>query len=95
MVVCLSLVDIYKSTFVYTVYFSKTRYQSNIIIAGGEDVHFSGFKDILEYDPIEDSMVVVGQMTQIRSAHAVNVVQVKDYAQWLVPAKKGYKCIQN
>ena len=38
--------------------------------------------DILEYDPVEDSVVSVSQMILARRMHAVNVVQVQDYAQW-------------
>ena len=40
------------------------------------------YDDILEYDPEEDSMVPVGQMTQTRAWHALSVVQAQDYAQW-------------
>ena len=65
-------------------YSSHTRYHRNIIIAGGYeydgDYHFSD--DILEYDPDEDSMVVVGHLTQARAYHAVSVVHAEDYAKW-------------
>ena len=44
----------------------------------GFDGYYSG--DILEYDPEEDSMVTVGQMT--RAWHAITVVNTEQYQQW-------------
>ena len=66
----------------------------NILIAGGGGYGPIGtkFDDILEYDPVEDSVVSVGHMLLPRTSHAVNVVQVQDYAQWclqwLVPENR-------
>ena len=56
----------------------------NIIIAGGRDYDGANhyYDDILEYNPDEDSMVVVGHLTQTRSYHAVSVVQAQDYTKW-------------
>ena len=51
------------------------------MIAGGYD-NDGNSDDILEYDPEEDSMVHVGQMTQARSYHAISVVQAQDYTKW-------------
>ena len=57
---------------------------SNISLSGfiaggyGYDGYYSG--DILEYDPEEDSMVTVGQMT--RAWHAITVVNTEQYQQW-------------
>ena len=61
-------------------YSSHTRYHRNIIFAGGYDG--SSYDDILEYNPDEDSMVVVGRMSQARYYHAVSVVQAQDYSMW-------------
>ena len=60
-------------------YLSHTRYHRNIIFAGG---YTSDANLILEYDPEEDSMVTVGQMTQTRGYHAVSVVQAQDFSVW-------------
>ena len=54
-----------------------------MIIAGGYSYpDGDSHDDILEYDPEEDSMLPVGQMTQARSWHAVSVVQVQHYTKW-------------
>ena len=50
--------------------------------AGGYAGDGDYYDDILEYDPEEDSMVLVGEMIQARSYHAISVVQAKDYATW-------------
>ena len=49
------------------------------IIAGGYNK--AKPDDILEYNPVEDSMVPV-QKLQERAWHAISVVKVRDYAQW-------------
>ena len=49
-----------------------------IIIVGGVKYN----DDILEYDPEEDSIVPLGQMTQARYFHAISVVPTKDYSKW-------------
>ena len=59
---------------------SHTRYHRNIIFAGGYGN--VDHDDILEYNPDEDSMVVVGRMSQARYYHAVSVVQVQDFSVW-------------
>ena len=38
--------------------------------------------DILEFDPVENTIVPLGHMTEARSQHAISVVQIMDYAQW-------------
>ena len=68
------------SSSVIILYSSHTRYHRNIIIAGGSDGSY--YDDILEYNPDEDSMVVVGRMSQARYYHAVSVVQVQDFSVW-------------
>ena len=40
------------------------------------------YDDILEYDPEEDSITTVGQMTQARVEHAVTVVEASKYTLW-------------
>ena len=50
-------------------------------ISGGYDDD-GNFVDILEYDPEEDSMLLVGEMIQARSYHAISVVQAQHYAMW-------------
>ena len=40
------------------------------------------YDDILEYNPDEDSMIVVGRMSQARSNYAVSVVQAQDFSMW-------------
>ena len=50
--------------------------------AGGYAGDGDYYDDILEYDPEEDSIIPVGQMTQPRVYHAVSVVQAQDYAMW-------------
>ena len=66
----------------YTLFITHTRYHRNIIFAGGRDYDGNYYDDILEYNPDEDSMVVVGQMTQARGYHAVSVVQAQDFSVW-------------
>jgi len=51
-----------------------------ILIFGGRDGRV--YDDILEYNPNEDSMVVVGHLTQARGYHAVSVVQAQDFSVW-------------
>ena len=69
------------SSSVIIFYSSHTRFHRNIIIAGGlYNSHY--YDDILEYNPDEDSMVVVGHLTQARAYHAVSVVQAQDYTKW-------------
>ena len=63
-------------------YSSHTRYHRNIIIAGGYDNDGYSYDDILEYNPKEDSMVTVGQMSQARCLHSVSVVQAQDFSVW-------------
>ena len=55
--------------------------QDHVHISGGYDDD-GNFVDILEYDPEEDSMALVGEMIQARSYHAISVVQAQDYAMW-------------
>ena len=61
-----------------------TRYLRNLIITGG--FRFSGhdqyYDDILEFEPKDDIIKSLGQMTKARSWHAVSVVKVQDYRQW-------------
>ena len=38
--------------------------------------------DILEFNPVENTIVPLGHMTEARSQHAISVVKIKDYAQW-------------
>ena len=52
------------------------------MIEGGRDDSGHTHDDVLEYDPKEDSMVTVSQMTQARYLHAVSVVETQDYSQW-------------
>jgi len=60
-----------------------TNINDRVLIFGGY-AKGSGmsYDDILEYDPEEDSIVIVGKMTRARSSHAVSVVQAEDYLQW-------------
>jgi len=51
-----------------------------LIFGGLYNSHY--YDDILEYNPDEDSMVVVGHLTQARAYHAVSVVQAQDYTKW-------------
>ena len=51
-------------------------------IAGGEDSDYNYHDDILEYDPEEDTITIVGHMTMARESHAVSVVPAADYLQW-------------
>ena len=62
----------------YILFITHHIYHRNIIIAGGYDYDGdrNSYDDILEYNPDEDSMVVVGRMSQARYYHAVSVVQV-------------------
>ena len=56
----------------------------HITIAGGE-YYIGGstyYDNILEYDPKEDSVATVSQMTQARAWHAITVVNTEDYDQW-------------
>ena len=56
-----------------------------IIIPGGYrlvDDHGHYYDDILEYDPEEDTMTIVGHMIKARAWHAVSVVRAEDYLQW-------------
>ena len=52
------------------------------MIAGGYGYDGYYSEEILEYDPEEDSLVTVGQMTQARAWHAITVVQTEEYDQW-------------
>ena len=40
------------------------------------------YDDILEYEPEEGSILIVGHMTQTRVYHAVSVVEAQDYVPW-------------
>ena len=63
---------------------NTTDLTQDILIAGGE-YYIGGstyYDDILEYDPEEDSLVTVGQMTEARAWHAITVVQTEEYDQW-------------
>ena len=58
-----------------------------IINAGGksgdygvDNYHVSD--EILEYDPEEDTITIVGHMTMARESHAISVVPAADYLQW-------------
>ena len=56
-----------------------------IINAGGisgDYDHYHVSDEILEYDPEEDTITIVGHMTQGRESHAVSVVPAADYLQW-------------
>ena len=55
-------------------------YPSIINTAGGYDGDYRN--DILDFDPKEDSMVTVGQMTLSRHFLAVSVVQAEDFLLW-------------
>ena len=68
----------------YILFITHNIYHRNIIIAGGYDYDGdrNSYDDILEYNPDEDSMVVVGRMSQARYYHAVSVVQVQDFSVW-------------
>ena len=61
-------------------------HQYTIIIPGGYRLGYSDndhyYDDILEYDPEEDTMTIVGHMTQGRKSHAVSVVRAEDYLPW-------------
>ena len=48
---------------------------------GGRGV-YNYYDDILEYEPEEDSILLVGRMTQARVYHAVSVVEAQDYVPW-------------
>ena len=48
----------------------------------GDQYNGHYFDDILEYDPEEDTMTIVGHMTEARAYHAVSVVPAEDYLQW-------------
>ena len=59
------------------------QYTIIIYITGGySSVNGNNYADILEYDPEEDTMTIVGHMTQGRSSHALSVVRVEDYLPW-------------
>ena len=49
-------------------------------ISGGS--HGYTFDTILEYEPEEDSIRTVGQMTEARSFHAISVVRAADFYHW-------------
>ena len=51
-----------------------------LTIAGGYMYHPN--YDILEYNPEEDTILTIGQMTQARYEHAVSVVQAQDFSVW-------------
>ena len=75
-----SVSSIYTYTYILIYTISYTIFLRNIIIAGG---YGHGYRDdILEYDPVEDSILSLGHMTQTREDHAVSVVQVQDYSMW-------------
>ena len=59
-------------------------YHTKIIIAGGQyyDGQSQYYDDILEFNPLENTFVPLGHMTQARGQHAISVVQVMDYTQW-------------
>ena len=61
-------------------------HQYTLIIPGGYNYNNDGddfyYDDILEYDPEEDTMTIVGHMTQGRAFHAVSVVAAEDYLPW-------------
>jgi len=60
-----------------------TNINDRVLIFGGHcDSDYDFFDDILEYNPEEDSMVPVGQMTEARSKHAISVVQAQDFTNW-------------
>ena len=59
-----------------------TIHQYTIIIPGGHN-KYGGYHDyIVEYNPEEDTMTIVGHMTTARAYHAVSVVPAEDYLQW-------------
>ena len=63
--------------------FTITRYQRNIIIAGGIDYDGNYYDyDILEFKADDDTIVTLGHMTEERSHHAISVVQTQDYSNW-------------
>ena len=52
----------------------------DLILAGGYDGDYHD--SIIEYDPGEDVMTPVGQMTEARAAHAISVVKYAVYSHW-------------
>ena len=51
------------------------------MVAGGSYfIHY--YDNILEYNPKEDAIVMVGQMLEARDHHAISVVRAEDFSHW-------------